>query len=307
MEAIVTGATGFVGRWLVNELVNQNDHVTIIARHKELVPEDWKGNVYVIEASLERLASLEKSNFPKETYDIFFHFAWDGISGMERSDVQRQIKNIQYTCDAVALSSMLHCSRFVNAGSIMEYEAMYDVLAEGARPQMGYMYSTAKLAADFMAKTLAAKEGLTYINAVISNIYGAGENSARFINSTLRKMLRHEDIPLTHGEQLYDFIYVSDAARAIILVGKEGEGYTSYYIGNPKQKHLKEFVLEMREVLGSKSALLFGQIPYPSKGLPYCELDTYSLGRLGFQPEIGFARGIKLTKEWIIGREGHRA
>lgn len=47
MRAIVTGATGFVGKWLVNELLQQNDDVTVIVRNRERIPEEWKVSLHI--------------------------------------------------------------------------------------------------------------------------------------------------------------------------------------------------------------------------------------------------------------------
>ena len=299
MKAVVTGATGFVGKWLVEELLKQGDSVTVIVRNKNSIPTSWISKVTVIEASLNVLATLKPENFSQETADIFFHLAWDGTSGYDRADTDKQLSNVAYACDAVRLASRLNCNRFVNAGSIMEYEAMEYVPCNGTSPRMGYIYSTAKLAANYMAKTVANKEHLTYINAVISNIYGVGEKSARFLNTTLRKMLNNETLPLTAGTQMYDFIYVEDAVKAIILAGKNGKNNTAYYIGNTKQRPLKEFIEEMKSVLGSASELKYGEVPFTGPLLAYNELGLSYLTELGFTPQFNFTEGVILTKNWI--------
>lgn len=303
MKVVVTGATGFVGRWLVNELLEQKEQVTVVVRNKERVPEEWNGLVYVVEASGERGIKLSSGDFPEGKADILFHLAWDGTSGPGRADVRRQLQNVQTVCDMVSLAKNLRCDRFVNAGSIMEYEAVQYIPEAGSEPGLGYIYSTAKLAADFMAKTEVVSAGIDYINVVISNIYGPGEQSERFLNTTLRKMMNHESIPLTHGNQLYDFIYVSDAVKAIILAAKKGEKNSAYYIGNTVQYPLKHFILQMKKVLKSRSELLFGEVPFRGTDLKYYQYETEKLERLGFVPEVDFSTGIKLTGEWMQGEE----
>lgn len=303
MKVIVTGATGFVGKWLVNELLSQKDDVTIIVRNIEKVPEEWKSVLHIVEASLEQISDLGPADFPEKEAEILFHLAWNGASGKERSDSELQLRNVQFTCDMVKLAERLHCRRFIHAGSIMEYEAMKHIPAEGAKPGMGNIYSIAKLTADFMAKTLAVNVGIEYINLIISNIYGVGERSERFLNTTLEKMMSHQSIPLTHGKQLYDFIYVSDAVKAMVLAGKKGEKNSGYYIGNTRQYPLRDFVLQMKETLESQSELLFGEIPLRTTALEYNEFDTEKLEGLGFKPEINFVQGIKMTKEWMLERK----
>lgn len=300
MKVIVTGATGFVGKWLVDKLLEQKDDVAVIVRDKKRIPKEWEPDVHVVEASLESYESLDKNSFPWKTADIFFHLAWAGTAGVKRADVTLQLQNVKASCEAVKFASAMKCRRFVNAGSIMEYEAMNGISVDDANPSLGCIYSTAKLAADFMAKTIAVSEHLSYINVIISNIYGAGESSPRFLNTTLKKMLKDEEIPFTAGTQMYDFIYVTDAVNAVIEVARKGEDNSSYYIGNSNQRPLKEFVLEMRDVLHSKARLLFGEIPMSGTPLTYQEFDTTKLERMGIIPEVTFARGIELTRDWIL-------
>lgn len=300
MRIAVTGATGFVGRWLVEELLSQGDEVWVIIRNMNTVPDNWKGPVRIVEAGLDNLKTLEQWDFQNEELDSFVHLAWNGTSGMERADVALQLSNAACTCDAVRLASRLGCDTFLNAGSIMEYEAIQYIGSDGARPGLGNIYSTAKLCADYMAKTVAVNERISYINIIISNIYGPGERSARFLNTTMRKMLTGEPIPLTHGEQLYDFIYVEDAVRAIAYALKNGCPMTSYYIGNAQQRKLKEFVLEMKCVLESSSDLQFGAVEFHGPMLTYDEFDTGGLEKLGYHPQITFADGLRRTMDWMM-------
>lgn len=300
MKAIVTGATGFVGKWLVSQLLEQQDEVTIIVRDTSKIPLEWNKRVNIIEEDLRRLEDLGAEVFSDCSGGFFYHLGWTGTSGQTRTDITQQMENVRITCEAVKLAKRLKCTRFVYAGSIMEYEAMEYVPANGSAPAMGNIYSVMKLTADFCAKILAIQESIDYINVVISNIYGAGECSPRFINSTLMKMINDEVIPLTHGNQLYDFIYVSDAVKAIIMAAKLGEKNSVYYIGNAEQHPLKSYVLQMKEILNSESQLLFGEIPFNGPMLTYKEFETNKIGQLGFVPSVSFAEGIKRTQTWLM-------
>lgn len=303
MNVVVTGSTGFVGRELVAELLRQKDHVTVLVRERRQIPKEWAECVQVIEASMEQYADLEKKDFAGEEADVFFHLAWNGTSGNLRANVPVQLKNIQYTCDAVSLAEKLNCKRFVNAGSIMEYEAMQYLTSAEADPGMGYIYSTAKLTADFMAKTTAVNHHMDYINVVISNIYGPGECSARFINTTVRKMLKNQIIELTHGQQLYDFIYITDAVKEVVLAAKKGEHNRNFYIGNAAPKPLKDFIIQMKKILKSESELQFGKVPFKGALLSYKEFDTEEMRKLGYEPAITFEQGITMLKDWMTGEE----
>lgn len=300
-KAIVTGATGFVGSWLVKELVSQGVEVIAIVRDdkSEISALRQYDNVRFVICSLDNLPNLP-SLVLDEDIDVFYHLAWAGTSGMARADVKLQLNNVQATCDAVQAASEIKCRKFVNAGSIMEYEAMQYILKDDTKPGMGNIYSTAKQTADFMAKTLAVSLDLEYVTAIISNIYGIGERSARFINNTLRKFLNEEKTAFTHGEQLYDFIYISDAVRAFFLIGELGRSYTSYYIGNSKVYPLRDFIIRMRNVVNKDIELDFGAIPFQGALLTYNEFDVGKLYKeFGFKAEVTFEQGIEKTIQWI--------
>ena len=51
MRAIVTGATGFVGQWLVRELFENNHDVTVIVRDEKKVPAEWRNSVEIVESA----------------------------------------------------------------------------------------------------------------------------------------------------------------------------------------------------------------------------------------------------------------
>lgn len=303
MKAVVSGATGFVGKWLVEELLNRDNEVTVIIRDKTNIPKSWIGNVKICECDLQKYDQLNVEN---EDQDCFFHLAWGGTSGIDRSNVRLQLYNIQATCDAVKVAKKLGCRRFIYAGSIMEYEAISCVGTGVSNLGMGYIYSTAKLTADYMAKIICSNIHMEYISVIISNIYGVGERSARFLNTTIKQMLKDETILLTEGIQTYDFIYVTDAVKQIILAAEKGKTNQEYYIGNSEQRKLKDFLIDMKTVLKSNSNLKFGDVPMPERCLTYHEFDTEKMERLGFKPKVPFIDGIIMTSNWIKEQENEQ-
>lgn len=304
MKALVTGATGFVGKALIEELLENKIDVVAYVRNSIKIPEKWlKDNgIKIIYGDLNELGMKVYPDLIDEKIDIFFHFGWFGTSGKERADIEGQLQNVRNTCEAVKAGASLGCKTFVNAGSIMEYEVIKLMNSGNYIAGMSNIYSTSKLAADFMARTLANSLSIKYINVIISNIYGIGEESERFLNTTIQKMMKNEEILLTHGNQLYDFIYVTDAVKAILMAGTEGKGNESYYIGNSFQRPLKDFILEMKTVLGSESELKFGAVPLNAPSITYEEFDTKKVEReFGIKSNVTFQEGIKRVKKWMEG------
>lgn len=158
-----------------------------------------------------------------------------------------------------------------------------------------------------MAKIVSVNAEIEYINVIISNIYGAGEESERFFNTTLRKMMNHEKIPLTHGEQMYDFIYVSDAVRAIILAGKTVNNFKIQDLSIEGVKLITPFYAEDSRGYFLKS---MEKDVFKNWGLDaeiYEDFETYSrkgvIRRLHFQtknPQIKIVRAIKGTIHDVV-------
>lgn len=302
-KAIVTGASGFLGKALVQELIEQGVEVIAVVRNEASSRQLKNYNTQVLVCPLDNYNNLPSLITDKDI-DVFYHFAWEGTSGSDRGNVKLQLGNIQGTCDAVHAASKIGCNKFIFAGSIMEYEAIQYVPEDYSTPGIGYIYSTAKQTADFMAKTIANSLKLPYVTAIISNIYGVGERSTRLINTTIHKLINKEHMSFTHGEQLYDFLYITDAVRAFYLIGKNGKAFTSYYIGNPVPHPLNEFIVSIRNIVSKDIELHFGEIPFNGALLNYTEFDTTKLYReFNFTPAVPFEEGIQKTLNWILSMD----
>lgn len=302
---IVTGAMGFLGRSFVDCLLREKHNVIVIVRDRKKAFDRWDNKVLIIERDLlTESGSISVKDLGENTGEkIFIHFAWNGTSGDKRASETTQLHNVQMSSELIRKAKDLGCTRFINAGSIMEYEVMKAVAADGKRPSGNSIYSIAKLTANLMMKTIAAEINIDYVNVIISNIYGPGEESGRFLNSILRAMAKNESVALTEGWQIYDFIYIDDAIRMIREVCERGKTFESYYIGNPEQRPLREFVIEAKEIMGSSSELLFGAVPFSGQALDYTEFDCKKMEELGVQPKISFAEGIGRMKAWLLGEK----
>lgn len=295
---VVTGANGFIGSALCRALSAQGVGVIAVVNKSDSNVRDIPG-VEVFHRELSQYSKLSTLIGRNRNIGVFYHFAWAGTSGELRGDVDIQLANVKAACEAVEVCKDIGCKRFVFAGSIMEYEIDAYMQTEKA-PARNMIYCTAKLSADYMARTVAADCGMEYIRAIISNVYGPGEYSARLINTSIRKMLRGEHCAFSSGEQFYDFIYIDDAVQAFINAGKCGHSNKTYYIGNVKPRKLKEFLCELRDVVNPDLEIGLGEIVSGEAPLSYDEfpLDNLHLDT-GFVPKIDFVSGIKKTVEWI--------
>lgn len=298
-RVIVTGANGFIGRNLVENLTDRN--IQVIALDINFCDE-LKSNrlVTCVDCSNKSIDELRHSLNEKH-YDCFFHLAWKATSGPKRADYIVQLDNAKMVCDYVLLSKEISCNRFIYASSINEMETYEYLQSDDIEPSGGYIYGTGKLAGHLMGEVVAHQNEIDFIPVIITNIYGAGENSARLINTSIRNLLNKEHCSFTEGFQTYDFIYISDAINSMVEIALKGKAFNRYYIGSGEPKPLREFLLEMKDTVDPTAELGLGDIPFKGISLNY---DQFKLKKVfedtGYENKISFKEGIRLTKEYII-------
>lgn len=299
-RAIVTGANGFIGKTLVNALLkNKYEIVALDIRFDDVL----LNNPAVTCVSVMDKEVMELVNeIPLMEYDCFFHLAWAGTSGPMRADYNVQLNNVKLACDYICLCKEIGCKRVIYASSINEMETYEYLQSDDIEPAGGYIYGTGKLAAHLMGETVAKLNGIEFIPVIITNIYGVGEKSARMIYTSISKLLKKEHCSFTAGYQTYDFIYITDAINSIIAVAEKGKAFNRYYIGSGEPKPLREFLLEMRDIVDPEAEIGLGDIPFKGIDISYAQFDLKKVERdTGYRNEIPFAKGIAMTAEYIRG------
>ena len=216
-NVIITGADGFVGSYTVKYFVDNGCSVLALDMGESPRRLTVGDNLEYIQCDISN-TSLMLEKIQSDKYDTFIHFAWAGSAGEARIDYNLQMQNALTTVECMKVAKQLGCSRFVCAGSIMEYEVEAAIHSQGSRPGMGYIYGMGKHIAHCLCKSVAANIGIDLLWPMITNAYGVGEFSPRFINTTLRKIINGEPLQFTSATQNYDFVYVSDVAKAFYLV-----------------------------------------------------------------------------------------
>lgn len=298
-KAIITGPTGAVGMALAKVLREQGMEVTAVChrgsgRNRQIPREP---GVRTIDCDLDEIRKLSQQ-LPHD-YDIFYHLAWAGTAGSARDDTALQIKNIRYTVDAVETAKALGCRCFVGAGSQAEYGRSREKLDARTRtfPENGY--GMAKLCAGQMSRLRCEQLGMRHVWTRILSVYGPYDGGGSLVSSMLRKLLRGEKASCTKGEQVWDYIYSEDAARALYAAGRYGRHGKTYCIGSGEGKPLAEYIRQIRDAVSPRGEIGFGDVPYGEKQVMYLCADIRELTEdTGFVPEVGFGEGIRKTAEW---------
>lgn len=302
---IITGPTGAIGMALIKRCIEEKVYVVAVCHKGSVriaqIPQNRY--VHVVEADLADLGRLDKKElgFAKtENADIFYHFAWEGTTGTSRNDMTLQIKNIQYTIEAVKLAVRLGCDTFIGAGSQAEYGRVEGVLTAETPtfPENGY--GMAKLCAGQMSRQLCETLGMKHIWTRILSVYGPYDGQGSMVMSAIRKLMSGERAGFTRGEQMWDYLYSEDAATAMFLLGEKGVHGRIYVLGSGQVKPLKDYILKIRNAVekqtGFAGELGFGDIPYGEKQVMYLGADITALTQdTGFEPTVSFEMGIEHT------------
>ena len=299
-KVIVTGAAGFIGRHLVLELEKQGVEVIALIRPGS----ENRSASCSVACGLSDYDKLPEMICDRDI-DTVYHLAWQGVSDGDARDEDVQLANIKATLDLVQSAARMGISGFIGAGSLHEAEAVQEMSEDKVISNLGFMYKSAKTCAHFMAKAKAGALSLRFFWPVITNTYGEGEHSGRLINTVILSVMAGISPDLSEGKQLYDFVHISDVARAFYLIGEKGIDGVNYNIGSGTAKQLREYLSLTREIAntvkgGPQVSLNFGAIQSNVIFLPERAFSIETLVRdTGYHPQVSFDAGIKRTVEWI--------
>ncbi|MGN0317908.1 MAG: NAD-dependent epimerase/dehydratase family protein [Lachnospira sp.] len=293
-RAIITGATGAIGSALIRELIENNIETLVFCREgserNRQIPQHPL--ISIKYCSLEQLESIE--NDTGKEYDVFYHFAWEGTTGSARNDMYLQNQNVRYSLDAVGAANRFGCKKFIGAGSQAEYGRVEGNLKPDTKtsPEMGY--GIAKLCAGNMTREYAHSLKMEHNWVRILSVYGPNDGVQSMVMSTIAKLQAGEVPQFTKGEQMWDYLYSGDAAKAFRLIGEKGIDGKVYVLGSGQAKPLKQYIEELRDVVAPGAELGIGNVPYSTKQVMHLCADISELeDDTGWKPETKFEDGIR--------------
>ena len=301
-KAVITGPTGAIGMALIQCLADNGiDVVAVVrprsARADRIRESEHVSVVYCDLKELDRLPSLIEGGA-----DVFYHFAWDGTFGDSRNNMYLQNNNVKYALDAVDAAYELGCKTFIGAGSQAEYGRYEGDLNASvpAFPENGY--GIAKLCAGQMTRIACQQKGIRHIWTRILSIYGPYDGDKTMVSSTIIKLMNSEKPSCTKGEQMWDYLYSKDAARAFMMLADGGVDGRVYCLGGGIARPLKDYINLIRDAVGNDVEIGFGDIPYSDKQVMHLCADIKELTKdTGFTPIYTFEQGIGETVGWWRG------
>ncbi len=330
MKFLVTGGAGFIGSAVIRHLINDTEH--------EVVNVDkltYAGNLH----SLESISGSERYCFEQvdicnadevqRVYkehqpDIIMHLAAE--SHVDRSIdgpgefIQTNIVGT-YTLLDEARAYYNNCNeekkktfRFHHISTDEVYgdlEGTDDLFTETTPYAPSSPYSASKASSDHLVRAWERTYGFPTLVTNCSNNYGPYHFPEKLIPLVILNALEGKPLPIYgKGDQIRDWLYVEDHARALVIVATQGEIAETYNIGGHNEKQNIEVVKTICKILDKK-------VP---KDTPFEELITFVKDRpghdvryaidaskiakeLGWTPQETFETGLEKTVQWYLDNE----
>lgn len=291
-SVVISGATGFIGRHLVTYFSENNIEVYALTTRDLSTHYNTDCKIHYVRLDLNDYNDYI-SILPQNPL-AFIHLAWNGVSPEMRNSVDVQYINVDLSLKAAHLASKLNAQRFVLPGSTMEYVYSGNPINRHTQPCPQDAYSAAKIASRYLCESLCRELNMPFIYAVITGIYSADRKDNNVIHYTISSLLNGEVPHLTKLEQKWDYVYISDVARAFYLISVKGRPGAFYSIGTGESLPLYKYICLIRDIIDPNLRLGIGDIPYKNGQLPCSCVDLSELTKdTGYEPSVPFAVGIR--------------
>ncbi|MBT2787308.1 MULTISPECIES: dTDP-glucose 4,6-dehydratase [unclassified Halomonas] len=330
---LITGGAGFIGSAVVRELIQNSAHHVV-----NVDKLTYAGN-------LESLASVEASErytfaqadicdatamqqlFEQHQPDVVMHLAAE--SHVDRSiDGPAEFIQTNVVGTAVLLEATrsywkklqeqdapkAEAFRFHHISTDEVYgdlEGTDDLFTEETSYAPSSPYSASKASSDHLVRAWQRTYGLPTLVTNCSNNYGPYHFPEKLIPLMILNALAGKPLPVYgDGQQIRDWLYVEDHARALIKVATEGQVGETYNIGGHNEKAnltVVETLCDLLQDLVPKEASYRDLITFvtdrPGHDVRYA-IDASKIEQeLGWVPEETFETGLRKTVQWYLANE----
>ena len=311
-KAIVTGATGFIGSAFVEYLSRRGVEVLALGRRRQKDirtgrRKKLRGTKY-LQLDMNDISCLpevlDEMGWRAGDECVFFNLAWGGVRGLSDLDVAAQLRNVAQAVSALDAASQIGCARYIQVGTMEEaFTQKYLELDYHQHNQFNrhVIYSVAKMTARKAVEVRASQQGMDFIYVLHSHVMGPDDDKDSFLQVTLQKLMRGEELIFSSGEQYFDVISVEDCALGYYLICENGKPGKTYWVGSGEPQRLREYVERMYALFPSEKEMQFGKLSYDDIVL---EKEVFSIASLvedtGYQPMMTFEETVSALHRHLL-------
>ncbi|MCZ4695925.1 dTDP-glucose 4,6-dehydratase [Ancylomarina euxinus] len=321
---LITGGAGFIGSHLVRLLVNKYPNYRII--NMDVLT--YAGNL----ANLKDIEDKENYEFVKcdicdfeKVQKIFLDYEIDGVIHLAaESHVDRSIKDpFSFAqTNVMGTLSLLQVAKFAWEGQF-EDKLFYHVSTDevyGSLGEEGFFteetaydphspYSASKASSDHFVRAFQDTFGLPTVISNCSNNYGAYQFPEKLIPLFINNICKNKPLPVYgKGENVRDWLFVEDHARAIDVIFHGGKVGDTYNIGGFNEWKnidlIKVMIKTVDRLLGREEGTSEKLITYVTDraghDLRYAIDSTKLKDELAWEPSLQFEEGIEKTVKWYL-------
>lgn len=258
MTLTLTGATGFVGRRILRDLLERGCSVRVLVRDPSRLRDfAAHGELEVIHTPdlfAEATGRLEEL---LEGSEVLVHAAWHG--GPDHYTSPLNLTCLSGTLNVAAAFAAVGGKRFVGIGTFAEYDASVDLMATDTPLAPNTLYGACKASAFHVLRRFLDTYGVGFAWCRIFNVYGEGlDEDERGLVSYVRGQLRAgEEVLLTRGDQERDYLHVKDAAEMIVDVAL-GQQQGAVNICSGEAVTVRQLAERIADEYGRRELLRFG-------------------------------------------------
>lgn len=307
-KILLTGGHGFVGSRVYEELLKAGAK---------------KENIFRPRSKELDLRIAENAKKAVTDKDLVIHLAANvgGIGYNQEFPGQLFYDNLIMGLNLVEEARKAKVKKFVQVGTVCAYPKFPEHIPfkevdlwKGYPEETNAPYGIAKLALLEMLQAYRRQYGFNGIYLLPTNLYGPGDNFnpkfSHVIPALIKKFVEAEKQNLPEvvvwgtGKASREFLYVDDAARAIVLAAQKYDKSEPVNIGSNNEVKIRQLVKIIGEVTGFKGKIVWDKTK--PDGQPRRKLDVSKAKKeFGFVSKVGFKQGLKKTIEWYKNRQNN--
>ena len=256
---MITGATGFVGRQVLNALSDSNVKITAVVREGKPMP-DWWGDVDLTVTSPDLFKEGEEWWAEIcQNFDIVVHLAWYAEPGKYLMSL-KNMDCLSGTLNLAKGAAKAGVRRFVGIGTCFEYDLSDGMLSVDTPLKPATPYAGAKAAACMMLSQWLPLHQVGFAWCRLFYLYGQGEDVRRLVPYLRTRLRAGKPAELTAGIQIRDFMDVAEAGEQIakIVLGNR-QGPVNICSGIPVT--VRQLAEHIADEYGRRDLLRFGARP----------------------------------------------